>query len=266
MDGGSRDNTVEIIKKYADRIDYWASEKDRGQSHAINKGLARCTGQIFNWINSDDLLMPGALRAVAEAWQRQPGAIIAGHTELFDERGTLDTVKANGQTLRNFVRFWEAENFGWTQQGTFLPTQETQALNGVREDLTYCMDYDIMVKLLMRGAPVRYVDRSLSRFRCHSLSKTTGATKEHRLERVNALRSITGLPIHVETWEWDAEQARRLVDMARHGWRSGSRLRAIKWLGRGLTLSPRGALGEICLRVRRKLSAAKSIRAQKAAN
>ena len=77
MDAGSTDNTVEVIRRYADRITYWESEKDRGQSHAINKGIARSTGQIFNWINSDDLLMPGALWSVAQAWMKKPGCIIS---------------------------------------------------------------------------------------------------------------------------------------------------------------------------------------------
>ena len=68
MDGGSTDNSVEIIEKYADRIDYWESEPDRGQTHAINKGFARATGVIGNWINSDDLLEPGALQTIGQAW------------------------------------------------------------------------------------------------------------------------------------------------------------------------------------------------------
>ena len=65
IDGGSTDNSVEIIKKYESYVTYWESKPDRGQTHAINKGLERATGEIFNWINSDDILMPGALLAIA---------------------------------------------------------------------------------------------------------------------------------------------------------------------------------------------------------
>ncbi len=266
MDGGSTDNSVEIIKKYAHRLDYWESKNDRGQSHAINKGLERCTGDIFNWINSDDLLLPGALWALAEAWRRKPGSIIAGHTEVFEESGTLEVVKARGQTLKNFVRFWEAENFGWAQQGTFLPVKDAQALKGVREDLVYCMDYDIMVKLLMRGGSVIYVDRALSRFRCHPMSKTVGSKKDFRLERVAALRAIKDLPIKVEAWEWEAEQARRMVNMALHAWRNGGHLHSFRWMARALALSPGGALAETLLRVRRRLSRGKSVSAQPITN
>jgi glycosyltransferase involved in cell wall biosynthesis len=254
MDGGSRDQTVEIIKKYADRINYWESVKDRGQSHAINKGLERCTGQIFNWLNSDDLLMPGALRAVAQAWMRQPGCMVSGHTEIFTETGVTEVVRAADQTLRNFIRFWESDTFGWTQQGTFVPLADLKAIGGVREDLVYCMDYQMMVRLLMRDIPVAYLDRPLARFRFHADSKTVGSKEKFRLERVPVLRAIKPMPVPVQDWEWDAEQARRLVDVARHAWRSEGRWRAFRLLGRALATSPRGALSELRRRAAQKLA------------
>ena len=64
IDGGSTDNTVETIEKYEQYITYWVSEPDRGQSHAINKGFARCTGEIMAWLNSDDLYLPSALKSL----------------------------------------------------------------------------------------------------------------------------------------------------------------------------------------------------------
>ena len=76
IDGGSTDETVEIIKKYAKHLTYWVSEPDRGQSHAINKGLAHCTGDVFNFLNSDDYLEPGALFHVAEAWNEKTDAAV----------------------------------------------------------------------------------------------------------------------------------------------------------------------------------------------
>jgi glycosyltransferase involved in cell wall biosynthesis len=72
IDGKSTDNTVSIIKKYASQLHYWISEKDNGQSDAINIGLRRATGSIFNWLNSDDYYEPGALHAMADGFSREP--------------------------------------------------------------------------------------------------------------------------------------------------------------------------------------------------
>jgi glycosyltransferase involved in cell wall biosynthesis len=69
MDGGSKDNSVEIIKKYEPYLAFWVSERDRGQSDAINRGFARCTGDVVNWLCSDDLLEPGSLATVAQVFQ-----------------------------------------------------------------------------------------------------------------------------------------------------------------------------------------------------
>ena len=101
--------------------------------------------------------MPGALRAVAQAWMRQPSCIVAGHTEIFCGTGVTEVVKARDQSLRNFIRFWESDTFGWTQQGTFVPLADLKAIGGVREELVYCMDYQMMVRLLMRDIPVVYL-------------------------------------------------------------------------------------------------------------
>ena len=251
VDGGSTDDSVDVIKKHAAHLSHWVSEKDRGQSHAINKGLARCTGDIFNWTNSDDLLTPGALWTVAEAWQKNPGHIVSGHTEFFDGNGATGQSQAGGQTLKNFVRFWERENFGWSQPSTFLPLAAVQKAGGIREHLKYCMDYDLMVRLLADGTPVTYVDQVLARFRLHEASKTVGSKEAFRLERVPALRALKDLPVCVEPWEWDWQQSRRLVDVARHVWRHGARGRAMRLFGRALLTSPRGAWEEINSRFNR---------------
>ena len=74
MDGGSTDDSVSIIRRYASRLTYWASEPDRGQSDAINRGFRRCTGDIVTWLNSDDVLLPGALQEVVQAFAANPSA------------------------------------------------------------------------------------------------------------------------------------------------------------------------------------------------
>lgn len=85
LDAGSQDGTVEILRSYEkDPRFHWVSEADQGQSDALNKGLARCTGEVFNWINSDDYLEPGALKRVAEAFRKNPDLdIVSGWTAEF---------------------------------------------------------------------------------------------------------------------------------------------------------------------------------------
>src|SRR5215468_10026487 len=72
IDGGSTDETVDVIRKYQDKVNYWVSEKDRGQVDAINKGIEKCTGDIFGFINSDDVYLPGTFSAVIEHFQANP--------------------------------------------------------------------------------------------------------------------------------------------------------------------------------------------------
>ncbi|NVO00781.1 MAG: glycosyltransferase, partial [Geobacteraceae bacterium] len=113
IDGGSTDESVEIIKKYADRLTYWVSEPDRGQSHAINKGFERATGEIFGWLNSDDWYHPGALQAVAEAFAANPdvGAVV-GAGEMVDEEGKQLIYKSTTKVDLDFLYHW-LDDFFW---------------------------------------------------------------------------------------------------------------------------------------------------------
>jgi glycosyltransferase involved in cell wall biosynthesis len=253
IDGGSTDKTIEVIKKYEKHLSYWVSEPDKGQSNAINKGIAHCTGEIFNWINSDDLLSPNALRTVAKAWEENPGKIISGSTEFFNESGVFQVVNASEQTLYNFIRFWESPGFHWAQQSTFVPLVALKKIGGVREDLKYCMDYNMMVRLLMEGLQVAYIKEILARFRFHSDSKTVGRTEEFRLERVEMLRNIPDLPIEVKHEEWNRQQAIRLVDVAKHAIGRGSFAKGLRLLIRAFANSPGGTVSEIFSRASQKL-------------
>ncbi len=89
IDGGSTDGSVEIIKKYADKLAYWVSEKDTGQADAINKGLIRVTGEIVAWLNSDDIYLPGTIRAAVEALQAHPDCgLVYGDVLSVDAKGS----------------------------------------------------------------------------------------------------------------------------------------------------------------------------------
>ncbi len=184
IDGGSTDGSREVIARYAPWLDHWESERDRGQSHAINKGLSRCNGTWFNWINSDDCLLPGALAAVAAA--HRPDALLISGFEVAGP--TLATSVPLGRTKTGPTVEDALVNHFICQQGMFFRTDAVKARHGVREDLHYVMDLELFADLLLQGGPeaVSVTSAHLAFFRRHVAAKTTLApekffAEEHRL-------------------------------------------------------------------------------------
>lgn len=153
IDGGSTDDSVKIIRRYERHLTYWVSEKDSGQSEAINKGFAKCSGDLFNWINSDDMLFPGALRALAEVSLRHPDAdLIVGTNARSDVEGRITRVSVPPSRLSmspSCFLFWIG------QQSTFLRTPTFKGVGGIRQDLHYVLDYDLYYRIFSAGG--RYV-------------------------------------------------------------------------------------------------------------
>ncbi|MCH6201348.1 glycosyltransferase [Aquiflexum sp. LQ15W] len=175
IDGGSTDETVSIIKKYEDRIAYWVSEPDRGQAHAINKGLAVATGMIFNWINSDDYLEPGALKEIAAAFSKDPSKkIMCGYTHCF-----YNQTRATSHTYRMGFKQTVAAtilNVEMNQPGSFYGMDVIRSLGGVNESLRYVFDGELWFRFLSKYSlqAVGYTDALLAHFRLHETSKSVG--------------------------------------------------------------------------------------------
>jgi|GEM_PF-1123093 len=170
VDGGSTDNTVEVIKRYQRHIAWWVSEPDKGQSSAINKGLARTTGAIVNWLNSDDCYIPGALGAVADAFRTNDTLCVCGVTQVFGTgRDRTKTSYVNRESLRDTLCHLLIE-----QPSTFFSKSVFDELGGVPADLHYVMDRDLWIRFLGLHGVQRMVsiDTPLVRFRHHENSKT----------------------------------------------------------------------------------------------
>ena len=168
IDGGSTDGSVEIIKKIQNRLAYWVSEPDSGQSAAINKGFKRATGQIFNWINSDDLLMPSAVKIAVHYLMENPDiGMVYGDRIIIDERGNFLSINRypshNARIFRHHSRI--------PQETTFFRRELWYEVDGVDEGLNYCMDRDLFVKLSKR-TQFYHIPFVLGAYRKHSLSKT----------------------------------------------------------------------------------------------
>jgi glycosyltransferase involved in cell wall biosynthesis len=148
FDGGSTDGSVEIIKRYADRLTYWESGKDRGQSHAINKGLVRAKGVWAMWLNSDDRLAPGALRTMMDAVRNVSDAVMVTGASDCDEEGYMFRLAV----AREVTHERYAENLiGIAQHATLFRMDVFRRVGGLDEQLHYVMDVDLWLRILKEG-------------------------------------------------------------------------------------------------------------------
>lgn len=171
MDGGSTDNTVEVIKKYQDRITYWVSEKDTGQSNAINKGLRKATGDIINWINSDDQLQPGALMAIARHFMANPDAVIVhGRIEYFGETKNYYSTNLPAQDLH--IKY--VSHICMPQPASFFHRRLIDEQGYLDETLHFSMDTDLFMRAGLHYKLVQ-VEEVIARFRLHGNSKSVSA-------------------------------------------------------------------------------------------
>ncbi len=165
IDGGSTDNSVEVIRKYEPWLAYWVCEPDRGQSHAVNKGIIKATGEILFWLNADDVCLPDAFIKVAYAYKSylQP-KIIVGQARIIDGKGNVTGVLRSGfSTWNNFISRTEIIR----QVSTFFDRTLFDELGLIDESLKYSMDYDILLRFTRHHTPTVLED-FLSAFRLHS--------------------------------------------------------------------------------------------------
>ena len=171
IDGGSTDNSVEIIKKYEDRITYWVSEPDDGMTDALNKGFRKVTGEILNWINSDDYFLPGAFFAAAKGFND-------GDPRLGFIYGSCQNIKSDGSLLeeRKMIDF-DADilRYGrnlFAQPASFFHRRVMEKIGLPDEKLNYAMDYEYWLRALDAGFKFKNINTTLAAFRYHLESKS----------------------------------------------------------------------------------------------
>jgi glycosyltransferase involved in cell wall biosynthesis len=172
IDGGSEDQTIDIIRKYENRISFWISEKDRGQSHALNKGFQKATGDILIWINSDDILVDGALEKAARYFLDNPSVdVVHGCTILFQ-----DAKQQIREPEEGFPELY-LSGMAFSQPSAFMRRLAIQKYYPVlNESLHYGMDYDLFSCLYLNCAFLSVTD-VFSKYRLHQHSKTIGANE-----------------------------------------------------------------------------------------
>lgn len=171
IDGGSSDGSVEIIKKYESRLDYWISEPDRGQSHAINKGLKRATGEWVAWQNSDDIYYQSAFLNVAKAIKKFPTSdLVIGDINLINEN---DDVIRDIRYVRPTKMAMLAEGMVLANQAAFWRRSLHEKVGLMDQSLHYGFDYEWFLRLLNVTLHTTHLPIILGALRYHSDTKTS---------------------------------------------------------------------------------------------
>ncbi len=186
QDGGSKDGTVDVLKQYEDRLSGWTSEKDSGQSQAINHGFAHTDGEIMAWLNSDDLLLPGALHTVADYFNRHPDVdVVYGNRLMVDE--------SDMEIGRWIMPGHDSEVLSWVdyipQETLFWRRRIWEMVGGkIDETFRFAMDWDLLVRFRDAGARFGHIPRFLGAFRIHEHQKTSAAIDEIGHQEMNRIR------------------------------------------------------------------------------
>lgn len=255
VDGGSTDGSAEILDRYRDRIDVLIVEPDRGQADAIMKGALVARGTLINWINSDDVLLPGALSTVANGIRSAD--CFAGAVQNLDESGApIAVVLQRRLTAADILRHpWRGSSYH--QPGVWLQRARFLECGGLDRDLHFAFDREMMIRYLATGASVHISDQPLAGFRLHPGSKTVSQSKRFIAEQEEILRRCADQgPVglrhvarsHLERMAWwsELEELQQPTD-------GENRLAATLRLLRGVAVHPRERLGRASIQALKRV-------------
>ena len=188
MDGGSRDESVEILQRYSAELQ-WVSEPDRGQADAVNKGLARATGEIIGWLNSDDIFYPGAVAAAADFLTRRPEIdVVYGNGNHIDEHDRV--IEPYPTEDWDFERL--KERCFLCQPAVFFRRRLVDRFGPLGVHWRYALDYEYWLRLGKSGVRFARIGALLAGSRLHPDTKTLGSRVKVHAEINDMLRSLLG--------------------------------------------------------------------------
>jgi glycosyltransferase involved in cell wall biosynthesis len=253
IDGGSSDGSVDIIRHYAGHLAGWISEPDRGQVDAILKGLAHCTGDWFNWINSDDLLAPGALWRVAQAGREVD--VVAGPVANFSSSGLRGRTENRGFSVEALI-FQHLGGVKYHQPGIWL-RRENLLQTGIERRRHYKFDHEMLLRYVHRFPRVRYLPEVMAYFRLHEQSKTVtqsaalqSAFQQEHVDILRELGTEAAFAPYRTALQKAARQCEWILRLAGYADPPGSRWTALARLWRDVRQDPEAR----CLRHSRKVA------------
>jgi glycosyltransferase involved in cell wall biosynthesis len=186
QDGGSDDETAGVLKRHESRLAGWAMEADTGQSQAINRAFSRSHGEIMAWLNSDDLLLPGAVQSVVHFFQQHPEVdVVYGDRLLIDEQDREVgrwVLPGHDSALLSWLDCIPQETVFWRRRVW------DRAGGRVDESFRFAMDWELLLRFRESGAVFAHLPRFLGAFRVHEAQKTNAAIEAVGLEEMNVLR------------------------------------------------------------------------------
>lgn len=188
IDGGSTDESREIIQKYEPWIDFWVSEPDNGQTDALNKGFKRTTGEVAAWLNSDDLYTKGSMIKAVDQLMRHPDVVMVyGECQYIDEFGKPIFRPTFRPKKCDYSRLLEGCFIA--QPSVYFKKKALEQVGYINASLQYSFDYELWLSIA-RSFKIQYVKSTLSKFRIHSHSKTGSQTMKFMIEGFKVLDNI----------------------------------------------------------------------------
>lgn len=189
MDGGSTDESVDIIRKYESSLKYWQSRKDKGQSDAINQGFTHASGDILCWLNSDDYFMPGTLHRVASLIKTGVPHIVSGETIYLME---ADGTKINSNAVYKSKNYALGVYCYIIQPSTFWTKETWQKMGPLSAELHFGFDWEWFLKAQKAGIEFDFFSETFSVYRIHDSHKTGSGGEKREQELIKIMEQYAG--------------------------------------------------------------------------
>jgi glycosyltransferase involved in cell wall biosynthesis len=212
VDGGSTDDSLKIIRKYAERISWWVSEEDSGQAEAINKGLKRAKGEFVGWLNSDDIYQPGAISSAVEAFRSNPQAgVIYGDAWSIDSQGTAFNIMRAGQySLVDLLAFSSI-----CQPAAFMRSSILEKAGYLDLAYHHVLDHYLWIRMAQL-APLVHVPKIWASARYHEQAKNRKSSEGFSIEAMQLMGKLQN----------DVQYSKVIADHSRYIYSGVNRYRA----------------------------------------